>query len=117
MLSSALSLIIAILLLADYRTPEFIPYYEYNNQIEITENDGIVTLSFNGPYELSDGLGVGTHYISLYDTPLNQLFDSTAQHVITLNPDGEKVRTIYYISNGNYPDEVIYGLNPKIMKS
>ncbi len=113
-LSSVLSFIIAILLFAYLTAPVYIPYSEGNNLVKVNENDGIVTLSFSNQYELTNGLGVGTYYLSLYNTSLNSIFNSTSEKVITINPNGEKVRTIYYVSNGVVEDKVIYGLNPNV---
>lgn len=74
---------------------------------------GRVTLSFAGAYELYERK-LGVYDISLYNTVWSKIFDTTQNQVITINPNGEKVITIYYVSNGEQMDKVIYGENPNV---
>jgi len=50
--------------------------------------------------------------ISIYNTIWNKLFSIEKKQDITVNPNGETVNTIYYVSNGGQEDKVIYGRNP-----
>ncbi len=111
-LASILSFIIAILLFAYLTAPEYIPYSEDDGFIKVVENNGIVTLTFNAQYELSNELETGTYYLSLYTTSMDQFFNSSSEQMITVNPNGEKIQTIYYVSNGQIEDSIIYGVNP-----
>ncbi len=110
-LSAVISAIVVILSFAYLTAPEYLPYTESFDVITAYENNGSVTLSFTGEYELNQRKQ-GVYEISLYNTILNKLFDTPQKHIITVNPNGEEVNTIYYVSNGGLEDKVIYGQNP-----
>ena len=110
-LSAVISAIVVILLFSYLTAPEYLPYTEPFDIITASENNGAVSLSFNGEYKLSQRES-GVYSISLYDTAWNKLFGITKSQVISINPNGERVNTIYYVSNGETEDKVIYGINP-----
>lgn len=110
-LSSLVSVIVVMLLFAYLTAPKYLPYTESENFITADENNGIVTLSFTGEYELYQS-EKGVYAISLYDTVWNKLINYDKKQAITVNPDGEEVKTIYYVSNGEQGDKVIYGVDP-----
>ena len=113
--SAILAIIIVILLFAYLTTPEYIPYSEASNLITIQENGKHVSLSFSKKYnyELIQRKN-GVYDISLYKTLWNKRFGSIKPQSITVNPNMEKITTIYYVSNGEQLDTVIYGENPNI---
>jgi hypothetical protein len=113
--SAIFAFIIAILLFAYLTTPQYIPYSEASNLITIQENGQHISLSFSKKYnyELIQRKN-GVYDISLYKTLWNQRFGSIQPQSITVNPNTEKITTIYYVSNGEQLDTVIYGKNPNI---
>lgn len=110
-LATVISAIVVILSFAYLTTPEYLPYTESFDIITVHENNGSVILSFKGEYELYQRKQ-GVYTISLYNTVWNKLFDTTQKQVLTVNPKGEQVNTIYYVSNGEQEDKIIYGENP-----
>lgn len=110
-LSAVISVIVVILSFAYLTAPEYLPYTESFDIITASENNGIVTLSFKGEYEFSQR-EQGVYDISLYNTAWNKLFGNTKKQTIAVNPNGEEVNTIYYVSNGGQEDKIIYGRNP-----
>lgn len=111
LLASIISVIAVILAFAYLTAPEYIPYRESSPIISISESNGNVALSFRGEYELSKR-EPGVYSISVYNTILNELTDSTKEQTIIVNPKDEAVNRIYYVSNGDMEDKVIYGVNP-----
>ena len=110
-LSAIISAIIIITLFSFLTAPEYIPYSETEKIVSVKEIDATVNLSFTGEYELiSQELGV--YEISVYNTLWNRIFGYNKKQSITVNPNSEKVNTIYYVSNGKIDDTVIYGENP-----
>jgi hypothetical protein len=108
-LSATISAIVVILSFAYLTAPEYIPYtYDI---ITADENNGIVTLSFSGEYELTQ-MEQGIYDISIYNTAWNEIIGTAKSQTITVNPNNEEVNTIYYVSNGGEEDKVIYGKNP-----
>ena len=108
-LSATISAIVVILSFAYLTAPEYIPYtYDI---ITADENNGIVTLSFSGEYELTQ-MEQGIYDISIYNTAWNEIIGTAKSQTITVNPNNEEVNTIYYVSNGGQEDKVIYGKNP-----
>ena len=112
-LSATISAIILILLFAHLTAPQYLSYTESLNLITVNENNGIVSLSLSGEYRISQR-EQGVYDISIYNTQWNKLFNETRKQTITVNPNGDNVRTIYYVSNGGQEDRVIYGENPNI---
>ncbi len=110
-LSAVITAVVVILSFAYLTAPEYIPYSASSDIVTANESNGNVTLSFTGEYELTQREH-GVYDISLYHTVWNRLFDTTRKQIITVNPDGEAVKTIYYVSNGGQEDKVIYGQNP-----
>ncbi len=85
--------------------------YPYSN-IEITTSaEGIVSLSFLGAYELYE-YEEDVYDLSIYTSDFLYLTQSVRYQNITVNPNGEEIKTIYYVSNSGREDEVIYGMNP-----
>lgn len=107
-ISAIISALVVVLSFAYLTSPEYLPYTD--NIITANEDNGSVTLSFTGEYELSQR-EQGVYDISLYNTIWNKLFDTMQKQLITVNPNGEEVNTIYYVSNGGQEDKVIYGEN------
>lgn len=112
-LSAALSAIVLIVIFAHLTAPQYVPYTESSNLITVSENNGLVSLSISGEYELSQR-EQGIYDISIYNTVWNKLFNETRKQTITVNPNGEDIRTIYYVSCGEQEDRVIYGEDPYI---
>ena len=110
-LSAVISAIVVILSFAYLTAPEYLPYAESFDIISVKDNNGCVTLSFTGEYEIYQR-EQGIYDISIYNTIWNKLFNIEKKQDITINPNGETVNTIYYVSNGGQEDEVIYGRNP-----
>lgn len=111
MLSATISAIVVILSYAYLTAPEYIPYTQSSEIITADDNNGDVTLSFVGEYELTQR-EQGIYNISIYNTELNEIIGTTKSQTITVNPNNEEVNTIYYVSNGGQEDKVIYGKNP-----
>ena len=112
-LSATISAIILILSFAHLTAPQYLSYNEAISLISINKNNEIVTISFLGEYNISER-EQGVYDISIYNTEWNKLFNETRQQTITVNPNGDDVLTIYYVSNGGQEDRVIYGKNPNI---
>jgi hypothetical protein len=110
-LSAVISTIVVILSFAYLTAPEYLPYAESFDIISVKDNNGCVTLSFTGEYEIYQS-EQGVFDISIYNTIWNKLFNIEKKQDITVNPNGETVYTIYYVSNGGQEDKVIYGRNP-----
>ena len=110
-LSAVISVIVAILSFAYLTAPEYLPYAESVDMMTTSEINGSVILSFKGEYELSQ-IEQGIYDISLYNTAWNKLVGNTQKQTIVVNPNGEEVNTIYYVSNGGQEDKIIYGENP-----
>lgn len=110
-LSATISAIILILLFAHLTAPQYLSYTESLNLITVNENNGIVSLSLSGEYKISQREH-GVYDISIYNTQWNKLFNEIRKQTITVNPNGEDVRTIYYVSCGEQEDSVIYGEDP-----
>lgn len=110
-LSAFISAIVVILSFAYLTAPEYIPYAESVDIISVNDNNGFVTLSFTGEYEIYQS-EQGVYDISIYNTIWNKLFHIEKKQDITVNPNGETVNTIYYLSNGWQEDRVIYGRKP-----
>lgn len=79
--------VILIAVMAHITEPKFTPYEEVKDRITINDNYGILTLSVTERYEL---------------------FKSKRTNDIIVNPDSDKVRAIYYVSNSEVPNKVIY---------
>ena len=109
-LSAVISVIVVILSFAYLTAPEYLPYAEPFDMMTASEINGIVILSFKGEYELSQ-IEQGIYDISLYNTAWNKLVGNTQKQTIVVNPNGEEVNTIYYVSNGGQEDKIIYGEN------
>jgi hypothetical protein len=110
-LSAVISAIVVILSFAYLTAPGYLPYAESFDIISVRDNNGCVTLSFAGEYEIYQS-EQGVYDISIYNTIWNKLFNIEKKQDITVNPNGETVNTIYYVSNGGQEDKVIYGRNP-----
>ena len=110
-LSAVISVIVVILSFAYLTAPEYMPYAEPFDMMTASEINGSVILSFKGEYELSQ-IEQGIYDISLYNTAWNKLVGNTQKQTIVVNPNGEEVNTIYYVSNGGQEDKIIYGENP-----
>jgi hypothetical protein len=110
-LSAVISAIVVISSFAYLTAPEYLPYAEPFDIISVKNNNGCVTLSFTGEYEIYQSKQ-GVYNISIYNTIWNKLFSIEKKQDITVNPNGETVNTIYYVSNGGQEDKVIYGRNP-----
>ncbi|MFZ2257634.1 MAG: zf-HC2 domain-containing protein [Clostridiaceae bacterium] len=110
-LAATISAIGVILSFAYLTAPEYIPYTQSPEIITANEKNGSVTLSFIGEYELTQR-EQGSYDISIYNTVWNEIIGITKSQTITVNPNNEKVNTIYYVSNAGQDDKVIYGRNP-----
>lgn len=110
-LSATISAIVVILSFAYLTAPEYLPYTQSFEIITAHENNGSVTLSFVGEYELTQR-EQGIYDISIYNTAWNEILGTTKSQTITVNPNNEEVNTIYYVSNGGQEDKIIYGENP-----
>lgn len=109
-ISAIISALVVIVFFAYLTSPAYLPYTEAVDLITAHESNGTVTLSFAGEYQLTQ-TEQGVYSISLYKTIWNQLFDTMQEQVITVNPNGKEVNTIYYVSNGGQEDKVLFGEN------
>lgn len=106
-------LILAIVLIAIFAhltAPKFTAYEEAIDEISIIDNNGVITLTVTDQYEFYKS-NEGIYDIALYTTTLSNLFKSERSKDIIVNPDGEHVRAIYYVSNSKAADRVIYENN------
>lgn len=110
-ISAVIAAIVVILSFAYLTAPEYLPYAESFDIISVKDNNGFVTLSFTGEYEIYQR-EQGVYDISIYNTTWNKFFNIDKKQDITVNPNGETVNTIYYVSNDGQEDKVIYGRNP-----
>lgn len=106
-ISALISAVIIILTFAYLTAPEYQPYSGDLGSISVQETDGTVALSLTGEYELSQR-EPGVYDVSIYTTMWNELFDQTKTQTIIINPNGEEVNTVYYVSNGEIEDIVLY---------
>ncbi len=82
--------------------------YPYSNMDITTSSEGIVTLSFLGAYELYE-IEEDVYYLSLYTSDFLYFAKDIKYQSITVNPNGEGIKTIYYVSNSGRENQVIYG--------
>lgn len=112
-ISAVITAIVVILSFAYLTAPEYLAYTESFDIVTANEKEDIITLSFTGEYELTLR-EQGEYEISIYNTAWNNLFDAAKSQTITVNPNNEEVNTIYYVSNGEQLDKIIYGENPSL---
>ncbi len=110
-ISAIIASILVVLAFAHLTTAEYLPYSEVVNMISVEDSNGTVSLSFTGEYELNQQ-EVGVYDVSIYNTLWNETFGLTKTQTIVINPDGETIKTIYYVSNGDSSDTIIYGEDP-----
>ena len=92
-LSATISAIVVILSFAYLTAPEYIPYtYDI---ITADENNGIVTLSFSGEYELTQ-MEQGIYDISIYNTAWNEIIGTAKSQTITVNPHNKSCSLLHY---------------------
>ncbi len=106
-ISALVSAVIIILAFAYLTAPEYQPYSDELGSVSVQETDGTVALSLTGEYQLSQR-EPGVYDVSIYNTMWNELFDQTQTQTIIINPNGEEVNTVYYVSNGEIEDVVLY---------
>jgi hypothetical protein len=107
-------LAIAIISIAYLTSPDYLLYSD--NIISLTENvDGSIIITFNDKvagYDIKKyGAGDGTGYVyelTAWNTVFNQCFPNNKIKSMILNPDGEKVASVYYYSDG-MDNVLIYG--------
>ncbi len=104
------SIIALILITAFYHltTPTFIPYSLASNSLSVQDNDGLISLTFEGEYELIKTME-GSYSFSIFNTILNDLLGNPNHKTIIINPNYEAVTELYYDSNGQEANEIIYG--------
>lgn len=108
-LISSMTAIIAVITICSYLTsPNYISYSELSEPITIIEDNGVISLTFTGEYELSDRNTENEYSITLYNTMWNQIWGISKEQTIIVNPNKEDVSLIYYVSNKDELDEVIY---------
>lgn len=110
-IAAVISGILVILSFAYLTAPDYLSYDEAVHDIAVTDNNGNVTLSFTGEYELNQR-EQGVYDLSVYHTDRNKLFNIEKTQNIIVNPNGETINTIYYVSNDGQEDKVIYGSKP-----
>ncbi len=107
-ISAIFTAVIVVICIAFLTAPEYLPYFETIDTNTINENNGTVTLSFNGEYTLSTSED-GVYSLSVYTTLWNDILNINPKQFVTVNPDGENVNTIYYVTNNGVLDKIIYG--------
>ena len=101
-----------MLLVVGYVTaPAYVPYSTIEDTLRVQDEAGRLTLIFEGNYELNKRDN-GVYEVSVYHTYWEELFDMTPKQSIVINPDQEMIQTLYYVSNGEEADVIIYGENP-----
>ncbi|MGL5540608.1 MAG: zf-HC2 domain-containing protein [Erysipelotrichaceae bacterium] len=109
--AALISCIVVILTFVYLSAPIYLSYDQMKDQILIQEKMGLIVLHFEGEYEI-DQRADHVYDLSLYTTVWNKLTHNTKEQTILVNPDGERVSTLYYVSNGEDVDQVLYGANP-----
>ncbi|WP_230975011.1 hypothetical protein [Aminipila luticellarii] len=115
LLSIALTLAVTVIAIGYLSTPDYLPYSK--DVITITKQvDGRVFAQFgNGvsgysleKYPTEDNLGF-IYHISTWDSMWSRYIAKNSVQDIVLNPDGEKVSSIYYSFSDGKEDILIYG--------
>jgi len=113
-LSISLTMILLIIGINFLTEPNYLLYSRDNLSIDKKDN-GEVFISFKNvtSYEINkDYAEDGSSYnysITTWKTPLGRLFSNKKLETVVLNPNGEKVNSIYYYSGGKSDDILIYG--------
>ena len=101
-----------IILVVGYVTaPAYVPYSTIEDTLRVQEEAGRLMLTFEGNYELSQRED-NVYEVSVYHTYWDELFGMTPKQSIVINPNQEMIQTLYYVSNGEEADVIIYGENP-----
>lgn len=115
--SIMLTMIISILVINYLSEPNYI---QYSNDIvsintkdngEIFADFGDEVSSYNIYKYLSEDGSSYNYRISTWETLWDKLFNNRELGTVVLNPNGEKITSIYYYSAGQSNDILIYGKN------
>lgn len=115
--SIMLTMIISILVINYLSEPNYI---QYSNDIvsintkdngEIFADFGNKVSSYNIYKDLSEDGSSYNYRISTWETLWDKLFNNRELGTVVLNPNGEKITSIYYYSAGQSNDILIYGKN------
>ncbi|TGY44458.1 zf-HC2 domain-containing protein [Clostridium sartagoforme] len=115
--SIMLTMIISILVINYLSEPNYI---QYSNDIvsintkdngEIFADFGDKVSSYNIYKDLSEDGSSYNYRISTWETLWDKLFNNREIGTVVLNPNGEKITSIYYYSAGQSNDILIYGKN------
>lgn len=115
--SIMLTMIISILVINYLSEPNYI---QYSNDIvsintkdngEIFADFGDKVSSYNIYKDLSEDGSSYNYRISTWETLWDKLFNNRELGTVVLNPNGEKITSIYYYSAGQSNDILIYGKN------
>ncbi len=112
LISTLIAIIMVITICVNLSAPNYIAYSDLSEPITIVEENGIISLTFTGDYKLSERSNENEYSITLYTTLWNQIWGTPKEQTIIVNPNKEEVDLIYYVSNGEELNEVIYGENP-----
>ena len=110
--SALITAIMVVLSVAYFTAPEFLSYS--SEPIEINEVNDSIVISFDDAvtdYKVNEK-SQNIFEITTWNTIFGNLTHRESIAEIVLNPNGEKVNTVYYISNNGTEDKVIYGENP-----
>ncbi len=115
--SIMITIIVSIMAINYLTEPSYIPYS--NDIVSINKKDnGEIFANFGDKvsgYDVSKHLsedGVSyIYHISTWETFLSKLSNNKKTDTVVLNPNNEKVSTIYYYSAGQSDDVLIYGKN------
>jgi len=112
------SLVMTILIITYLTAPNYLPYNEERVGI-IEGSDNKVYLEFGedvAGYDIEPSGGLsGNNYeyrITTWNTLWNQTFGRPETSMMVLNPEGNRVNTIFYYTTDGQMDQVIYGTNP-----
>lgn len=115
--SVMLTVIISIIVINYLTEPSYIPYS--NDVVSINKKDngeisadfGDMVSGYDIDKHLSEDGSSYVYHISTWETYWDKLLDNKEIETVVLNPNNEKISTIYYYSAGQSDDVLIYGKN------
>lgn len=111
--SLMLTLASVVIIIAYLTSPEYIPIEKTPITI-VQQSDNMIVINFSNDvtgYEItksSDNL----HFINAWSSVWDKMISKKMTSSIILNPNGEKITSIYYSQNNGNEDFLIYGRNP-----
>ncbi|WP_455718565.1 anti-sigma factor family protein [Anaerosporobacter sp.] len=113
--SITITFVLLVILIGYLTSPIYIPAEKVPVTIEEQTNNTII-LNFNTNvtgYDIEKrSTDDGVYFITAWDNIWNRIISKETKTSIVLNPNGEKVYSIYYSSNNGDEDLLIYGKHP-----